>query len=128
MLKNISNSFKLFIILSATSLQLVAQDHVECATQITQEQINQMLEIEKNYASQASQRTSNEPSPRPVFALSINIVRNTNGTGGITEAAVRNELAIVNSYYLKSGIEFYIKTLKYINNSEFFNFSENEEG
>ena len=65
---------------------------------------------------------------KPIIAITAHIVRNNDGTGGITEQEVIDELAIVNDFYANAGMEFYIREWNYIDNSSFLNFQSSEEG
>ncbi len=61
--------------------------------------------------------------------LKVYVVRQTNGTGGVTPADLNTALAQVNAYYLPSELQFYFCASQpnYIDNSTFFDFDNTEE-
>lgn len=62
--------------------------------------------------------------------IQMHIVRETNGTGGISLADVHEGVAYLNEYYFPAGIEFYFCGTgpNFIDNSQFYDFQSTEEG
>ncbi|MFT4968443.1 MAG: hypothetical protein ACI9O4_000172 [Chitinophagales bacterium] len=61
--------------------------------------------------------------------IRLHIVRETNGTGGVSLDDVHEGVAYLNAYYLPAGIEFYFcgTSPNFINNSQFYDFQNTEE-
>jgi hypothetical protein len=60
--------------------------------------------------------------------IKAHIIRNDNGTGGLTEAELNDALAIMNSYYINAGLEFFLCSgINYIDDSDFYSLERSEE-
>lgn len=56
------------------------------------------------------------------------IIRNTNGSGGLSEGDLNDAIAIMNSYFANAGLEFFIcGGINYVDNSNFYSLESNEE-
>lgn len=62
------------------------------------------------------------------FPIQIHIVRQTNGTGGITAAQANQSIVELNADFADAGISFFdCAAINYINNSNYYNFEQTEE-
>lgn len=60
--------------------------------------------------------------------IKVHIVRNNNGSGGLSESQLYNAIETMNDYYENAGLEFFIcDGINYINNSNFYSLQSNEE-
>lgn len=97
-----------------------------CGTRLwTADEIRQTLEVIDpagiEYAANRNAGTS-------AIGLAVWIVRNTDGSGGLTLDQLNIGLAGINYHYLDAGIEFYIYQINYIDNTTWYDFDSTEEG
>lgn len=101
-----------------------AQDKV-CGTEPTPEQIEEMDRYREEI-----QRFELDPNnlSRAMVPITAHIIRQSNGSGGLTQSQLTSALAIVNSYYQNANIEFYLcGSINYINNSTYYDFDANDQ-
>jgi len=109
-----------------------AQKDVECGTVSTpeteayfQEVLPQLQQIEDAYMANFSSRNPNSKSFVPI---KVNILRKDNGTGGLTEAQLQDAIAEMNVFYANASLEFFIcDAIRYIDDTELYNFESSEE-
>ncbi|MDQ3535131.1 MAG: M43 family zinc metalloprotease, partial [Bacteroidota bacterium] len=114
----------LIIIFLVTSKFPVSGQNIKCNTGTpTQVQLNEF----KNVAlSLSQQRTS---GALKYIAIKPLVVRETNGTGGATLEDLNHTLASLNNTFKDLNVEFYFCStgIKYIDNSNFYDFDNREE-
>lgn len=87
--------------------------------------------IEQMLHNSTSDRSRVTLSDAPIveIPLKIHVIRETNGSGGLTEAQVNSAVNTVNSYFQNSNIMFYIfEGINFIDDSDFYNLSASQEG
>jgi hypothetical protein len=63
-----------------------------------------------------------------MIPIKAHVVRNSDGTGGLTEAQLLDAVSIMNDIYIKSNIQFYLcNGINYIDNSMYFDFNRAQE-
>lgn len=62
-----------------------------------------------------------------ILSITAHIVRKNNGTGGINESLVLNEIERANQAFAAAGISFEICTFSYINSNKFYNLTKYDE-
>ncbi|MEQ8713557.1 MAG: T9SS type A sorting domain-containing protein [Cyclobacteriaceae bacterium] len=119
---------KLFLSLSAVLFcaEVNLAQELNCATQTDIASLKASMNISN--ARQLDIGGSDEFQPISRLAVSAHIVRNSDGTGGISEAYLVNEMEKVNTAFLGAGLQFYIDQIYYVNNSQLYDFSSSEEG
>ena len=127
--------FTFIIVLVFNSFILFAQqhNHSSCGTEITPEAMQNFYkikgEIEKLesefLAKSNARRASTLPTSIPIKA---HIIRNTDGSGGLSESDLMDALDIVNNFYANAGLNFFLcEGINYIDNTNLYNFSSAEE-
>ncbi len=121
-----SGLFVLFFVSNAT----LAQTEVSCLTAVDTSAYKDRLRSSRN--SKSSLQSSRSRALDVIgltqkLAITVHIVRNSNGTGGISESFIYNEIDKINGYYVESGLQFYIDAIKYINNTGLYNFQTSME-
>ncbi len=103
-------------------LKIEAEDHPQfsetksCGTPPkTKEQRQYTLEVIDQAGATRNTGTTCVP-------VRIHIVRENNGSGGISLGDVNIGMSYLNYFYLEAGIEFYICDVNYINNSNWYSF------
>ncbi|MEM8907535.1 MAG: PKD domain-containing protein [Bacteroidota bacterium] len=62
------------------------------------------------------------------YPIKAHIVRETDGTGGLTETQLNDAIDIVNGFYVNSCMEFYLcGGVNYIDNSDYYDFNDSDE-
>lgn len=90
------------------------------------ESIKSTIEIlEKQFLQQSRAKNSTVLSSIPIKA---HIIRQTNGTGGLTSAELNDAISVMNSIYVDAGLEFYLcDGINFINSDTFYDFETAEE-
>lgn len=110
----------LFLLCSVLSYSTFAQ---ECGTVPTEEQLAFM---NKNIRDKSATRWANDWVKIPV---KLHVVRQDNGTGGLTESELLSAIQTVNSFYKNANIELVpIAEINYIDNSKFYDYNTADEG
>lgn len=104
--------------------QLSFSQFADCGTEVSPEQYS--------YLSQFSEdRTHfhiNSRTDEYFVPVKIHVVRKTDGTGGISEEVIFNEIDKLNDLYSGANLHFFMcGTFNYIDNSAYYDFSQNEE-
>src|SRR5690554_5269336 len=93
-----------------------------CDTEINIEQISY------ENASDTLSRPPDAVLEAPVIlSITAHVVRKNNGTGGIEESMILNEMGRVNQAFAEAGISFEICTFNYINSNKFYNLAKYDE-
>ena len=85
------------------------------------------LELEQKFLSDAktSSRNFNTLTSIPIKP---HIIRNTNGSGGLSEGELNDAIAIMNGYFANAGLEFFIcGGINYVDNTNFYSLQSSEE-
>ncbi len=114
---------RLFCLLSLLLAQnLLAQE--PCATHVTEQNLDFIASWRLRQATARS--TQNLSQVR--IPITPHIIRQSDGTGGLTEAQFTNALAKLNIFYQNAGFEFFIPNeINYIDNDDFFDLNSNQE-
>lgn len=123
--------FPVFITLLSFSL-VSAQQDPECGTIVTPENeayikklMPKIKKYEREYFQKMQQRASTPLSSVPIKA---HIIRTDSGGGGLSVAQLNNAIATMNSYYANAFLEFFLcEDINYINDSEYYNFTTDQE-
>ncbi|MCD2259676.1 T9SS type A sorting domain-containing protein [Psychroserpens luteolus] len=111
----------------------VAQHVEECGTVFTPESesyfkkiLPQVKQYEEAYFQNlALRRSSTAISSVPIKA---HIIRNTDGTGGLTASQLNDAIANMNAFYANALLEFFLcDGINYIDDSTYFDYETNEE-
>ena len=113
---------KVLLFLLCSSLSYVSFGQ-ECGTVPTEEQLSFM---NKNIRDKPGARLANTWVKIPV---KLHVVRQDNGTGGLSESQLLAAIQTVNSFYKNANIELVpIAEINYINNSKFYDYNTADEG
>jgi len=128
--------FSAFLItLSIFPAQLTAQ-HEECGTIETVENLKNRKAVRANLAYQQFVADFMEKKKDPLRSgevltsvpIKAHIIRQTNGTGGLTAQQLEDAITIMNGYYKNANIEFVLcGGINYINNSTYYDFEQSEQ-
>ncbi|MCA0132340.1 T9SS type A sorting domain-containing protein [Winogradskyella alexanderae] len=106
----------------------------DCGFKFTEEEqnyydskIDQIKALETEFLqNQSFGRNSNLLSSVPIKA---HIIRQSDGTGGLTEIQLNDAIATMNSIYVSAGLEFFLcDGINYINNDDYYTYESSEEG
>ncbi|WP_296383251.1 T9SS type A sorting domain-containing protein [Winogradskyella sp.] len=62
------------------------------------------------------------------FPIKAHIIRQTNGSGGLTVTELNDAIAVMNTIYADAGLEFYLcDGINYINSDNFYTYETNDE-
>ena len=114
--KNLLLTLILFVFISTN---LKSQD---CGTIPTQQQLD--------YLTQTRTARQNWNQAEVIIWLPIqhHVVRESNGTGGLTTGDISFVMNALNTYYINSNVQFYeCAPVNYINNSTYYDFDANDE-
>jgi len=111
---------------------VTAQNEPQCGTIPTpesekffQNSLPQVRQFEQEYYQKTLQRSSTAVSSVPV---KIHVLRTDEGAGGFTESTVNTIISDMNTYYANAFLEFFIcDVINYIDNSELYDFSTDEQ-
>ncbi len=129
--KPLKSSFLLVLIFAFTSTTYSQNN--ECGFQFTPENqryydsMKDQIEIlEQEFINESqSSRSSSTLSSVPIKA---HIIRETNGTGGLTTVELDDAIAVMNSIYVNAGLEFYLcDGINYIDDSNYYDYETNDE-
>jgi PKD repeat protein len=96
-----------------------------CGTEVTPEQIQFMNKIHESAQTQLRVRSD---FPLVEIPVKAHIVRNSNGTGGLSIADLEREMDRVNSLYASSNMTFFLDgPVNYINDDRYVNFNTTQE-
>ncbi|MDG5492991.1 T9SS type A sorting domain-containing protein [Psychroserpens sp. SPM9] len=109
-----------------------AQIEPQCGTVATPESekyfknlLPQIQQFEQEFYQRANFRSSSALSSVPIKA---HILRDDSGSGGLTETQLNDAISVMNTYYANAYIEFFLcDGINYINSSEFFDFTTDEQ-
>nr|WP_321225607.1 T9SS type A sorting domain-containing protein [uncultured Psychroserpens sp.] len=123
----------LFLIVAIFSFSITsAQNEPQCGTIATaesekyfQNSLPQVRQFEQEYYQKALQRSSTAVNTVPV---KIHIIRTDEGFGGFTESTINDIIDNMNTFYVNAFIEFFIcDAINYIDSTEYYDFSTNEQ-
>ncbi|QOD61779.1 T9SS type A sorting domain-containing protein [Polaribacter haliotis] len=98
-------------------------ENLSCATEWTSENEIYFKNVKKVRKKQTFKLTSNANIP-----IKVHIVRNSDGSGGISETGFNTILSELNAAYLPMKMSFYLcEDINYIDNSEYYTFDKSEE-
>lgn len=97
-------------------------EHHECASHATTGQVQYMNQTIRERQTIQADRTGTIYLP-----VRHIIVRRSDGTGGISNAALDNAMNELNATYAAANMNFYECSRTYLNNDTYFDFSTNEE-
>lgn len=102
------------------SMEVVAQNDYPCGTEMNAEQKEFMLNMNHSGA-----RLSNVVVNIPV---TIHIIRQSNGSGGLSEATLDFAMDNLNDYYQNSSMRFEVDNINYIDDDNFYDYDASQEG
>lgn len=113
----------LITVVLSFSFQFGSAQELACGSNPTPRDIRALKSLKTN-AVLGDQLASD-----PVFiAISAHIVRNTNGTGGLTEQELTDAIEDLNSVYSLTNMTFFLfGDINYIDSDEYFDFSSDDE-
>lgn len=98
-------------------------ENLSCGTELTSENELYFKKVKKERKQQTYKLTSNVNIP-----VKVHIVRNSDGSGGISAADFNNILNELNTAYLPMQMSFYLcEDINYIDNSDYYTFDKSEE-
>jgi hypothetical protein len=96
-----------------------------CGMQITSTQMQLMDDFSK-MRNMGLTEIQAMPVIREV-AISAHIIRRSDGSGGIPEQDIADAIAIANTYFTSSYLEFFLFTTTYIDNDDYYDFVSSDE-
>ncbi len=113
-------------------LQLSAQNEPQCGTVTTLETEqyynsiqNKVQQFEQEFYQKSLQRSSTAISSVPV---KVHIIRTDEGLGGFTPQEIDAIINDMNTYYENAFLEFFLcEAINYIDDTEYYNFSTDEQ-
>lgn len=113
----------LLILFSTTSV--VFGQELSCGTPApSKKQLALMDKIKESTNSFSGRSNANEPTS---LAIAAHIIRQDNGSGGLSEQDLNDAISNVNNYYSNAGLSFFILAINYIDNSQYFDFVTADE-
>jgi len=120
------------IIVLCSCFTATSQNEKQCGTLTTPESdkyfknsLPEVRQFEEEYYQKALQRSSTALSNVPV---KIHVLRNDDGTGGLSESTINTIISDMNEFYSNAFLEFFIcDGINYIDNSDYFDFSTDEQ-
>ncbi len=100
----------------------------ECGTTLT---LEQQEYIRNTFSKSRPSSIFNDVAGSAIvdIPLKIHVIRETDGSGGLTEGQVNAAVNTVNSYFQNSNMRFFVfEGINFIDNSDFFNLSASQEG
>jgi len=132
-LKNLYSCICLLVFSLFISITINAQSD-DCGFNFTEENQNyydsikeQIKELETEFIeNQLIGRSSTIMSSVPVKA---HIIRQSDGSGGLTDVELADAMTIMNSIYSNAGLEFFLcDGINYINSDDYYTYQQSEEG
>ncbi|BAO74294.1 T9SS type A sorting domain-containing protein [Winogradskyella sp. PG-2] len=120
------------VLVFAVSTSIYSQNN-ECGFTYSPEAQNYFDSIKSELEILEEQFLQNRLTSRSSTALTsvpikAHIVRQTNGTGGLTTIELDDAIATMNSIYVDAGLEFYLcDTINYIDDDNFYAYETNDE-
>jgi PKD repeat protein len=108
----------------------IGQQNLVCGTTPRTQEVVWMQNAQQQYAAIERDFLQNNRRNSPIqyLPLSIHIVRETNGTGGISLANFQTALDTLNSFYSNANIQFFVcDNITYIDNTGNYNFSKADD-
>ena len=94
----------------------------DCGTIPTQQQIDYLTQ------TRIARQSWNQPESTIGIPVQHHVVRESNGTGGLTLGDISFVMNALNTYYANSNLNFYeCSSINYINNSTYYDFDANDE-
>ncbi len=107
-----NNARKGFIIISLLLIRCLAAAQLPDGVKATQSFLDT---IRVNYADENSFSFElNSPDPIVNVPVRVSIIMNNEGIAGVEQQDIRNSINLSNSYFKNAGIQFFIDTIKYI--------------
>ncbi len=121
-----------FLFLFALCAITNAQIEQECGTRFSPEAESNFFEmlpelekIEKNFQPRSLSRSGDFMNYLPIKA---HVLRQDDGTGGLSQSQLNDAITEMNVIYANASIEFFIcGGINYIDDTDYYNFSENDE-
>ncbi|MEM7297601.1 MAG: PKD domain-containing protein [Bacteroidota bacterium] len=121
---------KRFLILALTLCCSVvfSQDlNHACGTEVSPEQEEYMNSLFSTRSRTASIRLNEVPIVE--IPLKIHVIRESDGSGGLTEGSVNSAVEVLNGYFQNSNMRFFLhEGINFIDDSDFYNLSSSQEG
>ena len=130
-LKNLYSCICLLVFSLFISITINAQSD-DCGFNFTEENQNyydsikeQIKELETEFIeNQLIGRRSTKMSSVPVKA---HIIRQSDGSGGLTDVELADAMTIMNSIYSNAGLEFFLcDGINYINSDDYYTYQQSE--
>ena len=94
----------------------------DCGTIPTQQQLDYLTQ------TRSARQSWNQPESTIGIPVQHHVVRESNGTGGLTLGDISFVMNALNTYYANSNLNFYeCSSINYINNSTYYDFDANDE-
>ncbi|MEE2954236.1 MAG: M43 family zinc metalloprotease, partial [Bacteroidota bacterium] len=96
----------------------------------SQECISEPTPLQLQYLNQNINDRNNWDKPESIIWLPVqnHIVRESNGSGGLSTNDLASIMVILNNYYMNSNIQFYeCNSVNFIDNSNYYNFNSSNE-
>ncbi|WP_299278469.1 T9SS type A sorting domain-containing protein [uncultured Psychroserpens sp.] len=111
----------------------MAQHDEQCGTVFTAESesyFKKLLPEVRQYEAEYFQKVAQGRSSTAISSVPIkaHIIRNTDGTGGLTAAQLNAAIANMNAFYANALLEFFLcDGINYIDDSNYFDYETNQE-
>lgn len=110
------------LIIALAFISQVPQEPEFCDTLLNHEQISYELQ-----APRRTELSAEDKSSVVTLAITAHIVRNSKGTGGISEAAVLKAVEKMNEKYAGTNLNFEVCTFNYIDRNRLYYFNKSDE-
>ncbi len=112
-------------IVTALSWHAEAQAPHPCGTVVTQAQLNY---LNQTLAQRQSFDFKAQRAVVTSFPVQNHVVRQSNGSGGLSASQLASVMADLNAYYINANIQFFeCAPVNYIDNSTYYDFNESQE-
>ncbi|MFP4846392.1 T9SS type A sorting domain-containing protein [Winogradskyella sp. PE311] len=121
----------LFVLLISINFSFSQTD--DCGfeyTQAEQDYFNSVKDQVKKLEEQFLQERLNSRAPSITTAVPVkaHIIRQTDGTGGLTPLELEDAMSIMNGVYFNAGLEFFLcEGINYIDDDTYYNYDTSEE-
>lgn len=132
---NVLVKFKNFVVAITAILSFAlisAQQEPNCGTIVTPENeayLKKLMPKIKKYEQEFFQRNQQRASsPNSSVPIKAHIIRTSSGAGGLSVSQLNNAIALMNTYYSNAFLEFFLcEDINYIDNSDFYDYTTNQE-
>ncbi|MBV6644862.1 MAG: hypothetical protein KI790_05415, partial [Cyclobacteriaceae bacterium] len=114
----------LLFLLMLMTVATQAQERLECGTVVTPEQRALLSSFHLDHSRARLEQVAEISN----VAITVHLVRRSDGTGGLTASQLGDALDNVNDFYANAGLSFFILgEINYIDNSTYYNFITSQE-